>query len=146
MLTELFGNKTAARVLLFLHRFGKTSPTPLSRELGVPLNMVQKQLARFERGGILASVKKGPLRLYGWNPLNPLRKDLQRILSIGVNFEDPADGTYLPVRERISVVENLSREALRLSRLPPFKPFARSFESFEAYEAWKKREKNPWFS
>ena len=146
MLPELLGNKTAARILSFLLRFGQAHPSLIARDLAVPLNMVQKQLARFERGGFLEGRKRGRLHVYQWDKTHPLFKELRKILTVGVTLDDPADGTYLTLGERVAQAEALSREGERLSRRQRYKPFARSFNNFKSYEAWKKKQHHPWLA
>ena len=82
MLESLFGNATAEKVLLYLERYEDGYATAIADTFGnVSLNMVQRQLARFERAGLLVSVLKGRTRLYGWNPRYPFLKEIRTLLA-----------------------------------------------------------------
>lgn len=144
MLEVLFGNKSAVRVLLYLSRRSEAYATEISKNLGIPLNMVQKQLERLEDGGIFKSDYRGKLRIYRWNPDFPFFEDLQKILNKEIAFRDPADGTYLSLQERLALGDKLSREAAFLNPIPRPRPFAKSFRSFSGYERWRRQQKNPW--
>jgi hypothetical protein len=88
MLETLFGSKTAENVLMYLFVYQEGYPTEISRVFSLPLSMVQKQLQKFEEGGILASRLRGKVRIYQWNPRYPFRDEVERLLA--KNFE------YLP--------------------------------------------------
>ena len=84
MLEAAFGSPTAERVLLFLHRYDEAYGRQIAVAFGVPVSEIQKQLRKFEDGGLLVSRMMGRTRVYGWNPRSvlvaPLRKLLQVIL------------------------------------------------------------------
>ena len=74
VLCSIFGNKTAACSLLFLHRNDESHALRISKTFGFGLNQTQRQLRRLEDGGILVSRKIGVLRLYSFNlRLNSVR-------------------------------------------------------------------------
>jgi DNA-binding transcriptional ArsR family regulator len=82
MLEALFGNATAEKVLLYLERYEEGYATAIADTFGnVSLNMVQRQLARFERAGLLVSALKGRTRLYHWNPRYPFLKEVRALLA-----------------------------------------------------------------
>ena len=68
---------------LFVYREGY--PTEISRLFSLPLSMVQKQLKKFEEGGILASRLRGKVRIYQWNPRYPFLDEVKKLLA--KNFE-----------------------------------------------------------
>lgn len=146
MIARLFGNRTADLVLLFLARNGEAYATRISQDLDIPVNMVQKQLDRFERGGVLASCLRGRQRIYGWNERYPALKPLLKLLEqLGACIaEDPADSSYLSIEERLALARELKDGAARLNPYERPKAFTKSFESYESYEAWRKKQKNPW--
>ena len=84
MLEAAFGSATAERVLLYLHRYDEAYGRQVAQALGTAPSEVQKQLQKFEAGGILVSRLVGRTRVYGWNPRSvfvaPLRELLQAIL------------------------------------------------------------------
>lgn len=88
MLEKLFGSKTAERVLMYLFVYQEGYPTEISRVFSLPLSMIQKQLQKFEEGGILASRLWGKVRIYQWNPRYPYLNEVKKLLA--KNFE------YLP--------------------------------------------------
>ncbi len=88
MLEKLVGSKTAWRVLMYLYVYQEGYPTEISRIFSIPLNMIQKQLSKFEDGGILVSRLMGKVRIYKWNPRYPFLKEVENLLAR--NFE------YLP--------------------------------------------------
>lgn len=146
MIGRLFGSRTADLTLLFLARHGEAWATQIARNLDIPVNMVQKQLERFERGGVIISRPRGRQRVYGWNERYPALRALQKLLArLGACIaEDPADGSHLSIEERLDHSRALKDTASRLNPSARPKAFAESFESFEFYEAWRKKQKNPW--
>lgn len=94
MLEKLFGSKTAERVLMYMFIFQEGYPTEISKVFSIPLNMIQKQLFKFEEGGMLVSRLRGKVRIYQWNPRYPFLNEVKKLLER--NFE------YLPedIKER----------------------------------------------
>jgi hypothetical protein len=86
MFDSLFGNSTADRVLLFLARFREGYPRQIAKNFEIPINMVQKQLEKFERAGILSSRLKGHTRLYTFNPRYPFKDELLNLLNKAFEF------------------------------------------------------------
>lgn len=80
MLEGLFGNATAEKVLLYLERYGEGYGKAIADTFGVSIHMVQRQLARFERAGLLVSVLKGRTRLFVWNPRYPFVEPVRALL------------------------------------------------------------------
>jgi DNA-binding transcriptional ArsR family regulator len=82
MLQALLGNATAEKVLLYLEQYEEGYATAIADTFGnVSLNMVQRQLARFERASLLVSALKGRTRLYRWNPRYPFLKEVRALLA-----------------------------------------------------------------
>lgn len=144
MLTTIFGNRTAAAILLYLERHDPSHATEISKTLGLPLNMVQNQLERFRKGGFLTSTYAGKKRFYGWNTKHPYCEDLRRLLRKETALRDPADGTHLSFKERLEAAEELNRQSEKLSPVGRYAPFTKTFDNYEAYEAWRKKQTNPW--
>ena len=140
MLAFLFGNSTIGLVLLYLERRGKLYATELAKGLGIPLNMVQKQLERLERGGVLTSKREGRKKIYRWNAsfglLVPLRQFLARANALGTG--DPADGLHLAIPERLAHADALTREVEKLRKPKKTLHFAISFDTWRDYERWKR--------
>lgn len=80
ILSGLFGNETAPKVLLYIENYGSGYPRGISETFEIPLSQVQRQLERFELEGVLASKLVGKTRLYEWNPRCFYKSDIQAIL------------------------------------------------------------------
>ena len=82
MLDFLFGNATAEKVLLYLERYEEGYAKAIADTFeSVSVSMVQQQLARFERGGLLVSLLKGRTRLFVWNPRYPFLAEVRSLLA-----------------------------------------------------------------
>jgi hypothetical protein len=68
MLQALFGNGTAARLMLYLHHHGEAYATAVAREMRMAVVQVQRQLDRFEFAGWLVAKRVGSTRVYSFNP------------------------------------------------------------------------------
>lgn len=80
LLSNLFGNETAEKVLLFLASYNEGYAKKISDIFGISLSQVQRQLLRFEREGILVSQLKGKTRVFFWNPRYMFLKELLSLL------------------------------------------------------------------
>lgn len=81
MMEEIFGNSTAEKVLLYLNTYGEGYASGIAHLFNIPLNMVQKQLGRFEEGGVLVSQKKGNTRIFIFNPRYIFLDELTNLLN-----------------------------------------------------------------
>lgn len=85
MLEGILGNRTAEKVLLYVESYGDGYAKSIADNFeDVTVSMVQRQLERFERAGLLVSLLKGRTRLFTWNPryafLNEVRALLRKAL------------------------------------------------------------------
>jgi hypothetical protein len=80
VLEALFGNKTAACVLLFLQCYGEGHAQRIAKTFGFGLNMTQRQLKRLEEQGVLLSRRLGNMRLFSFNERNPTVRNLCTLL------------------------------------------------------------------
>ena len=80
VLEALFGNKTAACVLLFLQCYGDGHAQRIAKTFGFGLNMTQRQLKRLEEQGVLLSRRLGNMRLFSFNERNPTVRNLCTLL------------------------------------------------------------------
>jgi len=80
VLDALFGNRTAACVLLFLQCYGEGHAQRIAKTFGFGLNMTQRQLKRLEEQGVLVSRRLGNMRLFGFNERNPTVRNLCKLL------------------------------------------------------------------
>jgi outer membrane protein OmpA-like peptidoglycan-associated protein len=116
MLEFLFGNKTAVQVLLYLEKRKGAYATEISQKLKIPLNMVQKQLERFERGGVLVSEYQHRRKIYSWNSHFPLHRELKKLLARASRQVQVPPAPRAPLEER-----KISLQRRRLARL--FAPY-----------------------
>lgn len=82
MLEALFGNKTAAQVMLYLFHYGEAYANGLARDMKITLSQVQKQLDKFEAAGILVSKKMGTVRIYSFNPKLGVTKKIKELIQV----------------------------------------------------------------
>lgn len=80
MLEGLCGNKNVQKILIFLFVNSKCYGTQLHRFLKTSLTPLQKALSRLEKGGIIISYYEGKTRLYQFNPAYPLLTELEQLL------------------------------------------------------------------
>jgi DNA-binding transcriptional ArsR family regulator len=92
MLDALFGNPTAAKVLLFVALNREAYAQELADRFGISLSMAQNQLRRLADGGVLVAASRGRTRLYSLNPRFAVGRELESMLRRA--FE------LLPARER----------------------------------------------
>lgn len=80
MIETIFGNQTAAKVMLYLFHNGEAYANGLARDMEITLSQVQKQLDRFELAGILISKKMGTVRIYSFNPKLGVVKKIKELI------------------------------------------------------------------
>ncbi len=80
VLDALFGNRTAACVLLFLQCYGEGHAQRIAKTFDFGLNMTQRQLKRLEEQGVLVSRRLGNMRLFSFNERNPTVRNLRKLL------------------------------------------------------------------
>ncbi len=81
-LADLFGGRAAEAVLLHLFHYGETYGRAVSRDFGISLESVQRQLDRFERAGTLVCKRQGRTLLYQWNPKSRLANRLRDLVAV----------------------------------------------------------------
>lgn len=146
---QLFGNRTLVEILSSLSREGSVCASTLARKFSYSVNMVQKQLDRLEKGRWVVPVFEGNKKIYYWHFINPLVKNLKKFLkqssvkNLSSPEEDAAYGLNLPLKERVRLCEELTREGELLNPYLRPKPFVKTFDSRKHYEKWKKEQKNP---
>lgn len=78
----LFGNRSAALLMLYLYHYGEVYPTGAARDLGLSLSPVQRQLEKFEAAGFLVSKLVGGTRVYSFNPKLPATEKLKELVRV----------------------------------------------------------------
>lgn len=101
VLEALFGNRTAACVLLFLQCYGEGHAQRIANTFGFGLNMTQRQLKRLEQEGVLVSRRLGNLRLFSFNERNPTVRNLRSFLEGElVSLPEAAQQQFFRQRQR----------------------------------------------
>ena len=100
MLEALFGNRTAEKVLIFIAVNRDAYAKEISVRTGVALNLVQRQLQRLERGGILVSRPRGRMRFYSLNPQWAFVGPLKDILLSAFDYLPDSDRAPYVARRR----------------------------------------------
>lgn len=80
MIQTIFGNQNIERILFFLFVNEKCYGVQLQNLLKVPLTPIQNALKRLEKRGVLKSSYEGKVRMYRFDPLYPLRWELEAFL------------------------------------------------------------------
>jgi len=84
-LEAIFGNRTAALVLLFLEAYDEGHAKRIADTFGIGLSMTQRQLQRLEDNSVLESRKVGNVRLYTFNKRNKTAQNLRQFLKTELN-------------------------------------------------------------
>jgi len=80
-LEAIFGNRTAAAVLLYIENYGNGYASRIAKTFDISVSLVQDQLRKLEAAGVLVSRMVGRTRLYEFNPRNPTAKRLRKFLA-----------------------------------------------------------------
>lgn len=98
MLVPLLESEPKEKILLFLFTHGESYPREIARSFGFNVNTVQYQLLKLESGGVLYSKLKGRIRLFGFNPRYPFKKEMEALLAKALSFipEEELDRLYRP--------------------------------------------------
>lgn len=98
MLIALFESDKKERILLYLYTHGESYPREIARSLELSLRTVQNQLQKLESGGVLYSKLWGKVRLFGFNPRYPFKKELEALLEKTLTFipAEEKDKYYRP--------------------------------------------------
>jgi len=100
MLEPLLGSVNAERVLVFILAREEGYARDIARFFETNVYAIQKQLDKFESGGILASRMAGRTRLYALNPRYPFLKELKDMLLKAISFYSQEDQEKLMMNRR----------------------------------------------
>ena len=100
MLEPLLGSTNAERVLIFILVRKEGYIREIARFFGCDPDSIQKQLKKFETGGILFSSPVGRTRLYSFNPRYPFFKELKALLEKALIFYPQEDQDQLQMDRR----------------------------------------------
>ncbi len=98
MLEALFESEKKEKILFYLYSHGESYAREITRTFHFNLNTVQNQLSNLEEHGVLYSRTTGRVRLYGFNPRYPFRKELEALLRKAMMYlpEDEVRKYYIP--------------------------------------------------
>ena len=86
MLEPLLGSTNAERVLIYIMTREQGYARAVARFFGADPDSIQKQLAKFELGGVLVSKSEGRTRLYRFNPRYSFLPELKGLLQKALAF------------------------------------------------------------
>jgi hypothetical protein len=86
MLTPLLGTENGERVLIFLLTRSEGYAREITQFFDANLYAIQRQLDKFEVGGVLISRTVGRTRLYQFNPRYPFLKELKQLLQKAFSY------------------------------------------------------------
>lgn len=86
MLTPLFGTENSERVLIFLLIRNEGYAREIAQFFNTNLYAIQRQLDKFEAGGVLVSRTAGRTRLYQFSPRYPFLSELKQLLEKAFSF------------------------------------------------------------
>ncbi|MDB4964348.1 MAG: hypothetical protein JWN44_37 [Myxococcales bacterium] len=115
MLDALFGNRTAAQVLMYLAVNESAYAQQMADALTIALSVVQKQVRRLETGGLLVSRLVGRTRVFSINPRFAMANELIGFLKQA--FSLLPDEAQLPF-ESYRARPRMTAKPLRLDRQP----------------------------
>ena len=85
ILEAIFGNRTAANVLLFIENYESGYASGIAETYDTPVSVVQDQLRKLETAGVLISRTVGRTRVFEFNPRNPTVRNLREFLADELN-------------------------------------------------------------
>lgn len=86
MLEPLLGSRNAERTLVYLLARQEGYAREIARYFGADPDSIQKQLLKFEAGGILVARSVGRTRVYSFNPRYAFLKQLKALLERALTF------------------------------------------------------------
>jgi DNA-binding MarR family transcriptional regulator len=100
MLEPLLGSTNAERVLLFILARSEGYASEIAKHYDTDLYGIQKQLDKFEQGGVLMSQLVGRTRLYSLNPRYAFLAELKALLDKALVFYPPEEREHLTIVRR----------------------------------------------
>jgi hypothetical protein len=101
MLEPLLGSANAERALLFVAIRSEGYASEIAHFFNTSLYSIQRQLEKFENGGVLSARQSGRTRLYSFSPRYPFTKEVRALLEKAYSFYPPEEQERLThVRRR----------------------------------------------
>ena len=86
MLQPILGSESSERTLIYILARDEAYATEIARYFDANLYGIQKQLEKFELGGVLVSRTSGRTRIYKFNPRYPFLEELTALLKKALEF------------------------------------------------------------
>ena len=103
MLEPILGSVNSERVLVFILAREEGYASEMAKFFNTDLYGIQRQLDKFENGGVIVSHKAGRTRLYRFNPRYSFLKELKALLNKAISFYTPVE------RDRLLIVRRRPR-------------------------------------
>ena len=100
MLKVIFGNDNAERVLFCIYKGVRPYGVGIADIWDIPVYGVQKQLQRFEKGGVISATLAGRTRMYELNPRYSFKKELENMLTRAFEYLPQEDKDRFKIRKR----------------------------------------------
>ncbi len=100
MIESILGSTNAERILVYLLVREKGHAREIAAFYETDLSPVQKQLQKFENGGILVSFLVGKTRVYQFNPAYAFLNELKELLEKAFGFYPPEQIESLRMNRR----------------------------------------------
>jgi hypothetical protein len=100
MLEPLLGSTNAERVLMFIAIRSEGYPTEIAHFFDTDLYGIQKQIEKFETGGVLIAKQVGRTRIYQFSPRYAFIKELQALLEKAFSFYPPEEQERLQIMRK----------------------------------------------
>ena len=100
MLEPILMSKNSERVLIYILNRQEGYAREIAKFFGADPDSIQKQLTKFESGGVFTSKLAGKTKLYRFNPRYPFVKELQALLEKAMNFYPDEFKNRLKPRKR----------------------------------------------
>jgi len=100
MLEPILGSTNAERTLMFIAMREEGYARDIARHFDTDLYAIQKQLDKFEAGGILASRLVGRTRVYVFNLRYPFLNELKQLLQKAFSFYPQAEQDELIMKRQ----------------------------------------------
>ena len=82
MISFIFGNDSAEKVLLHIYHYGEIHVSAIAHDYKISITPLKIQLERFENGGLLKSKVIGRSRVYSFNEKSIWTTPVKNILKI----------------------------------------------------------------
>lgn len=103
MLEPLLGSTNAERVLMFIAIRSEGYASEISHFFDTDLYGIQKQIEKFETGGILVAKQAGRTRIYQFSPRYAFKTELQMLLEKAFSYYSKED------QERLKIIRQRPR-------------------------------------